>query len=379
MKLAITQSNLTLKGGAERIVLKIAQHYKAPIYTAEYDIKSTFKEYEKLDVRVISKQRLQLPYGRASQGIGYGRAFYGLDLNDEFDVINAHMAPSHWASNRNKNMVWYCHTPLRDVYDLYHYRMSMRKWYVRPFYAGALGAIRIIDRHMVGKIGHIIANSSNTQGRISKYYNRPNVPIINGGIDVAKYKNRGDEHYFLYPSRISPNKRQDFAIEAFNLFLKKNKNKNYRLVIFGAVSRDKAFDKYLRDIIAMAKNCSGKIDIIQNGSDEELIDLYSRCTAVLYPPMNEDFGLVPLEAMASGKPVVAINEGGPKETVLDNSGFLIKSTNEMALAMGRLTNLELANKIGKNGRNRVVENYSWKIFFRKFDRIVKQAAKGSNK
>ena len=49
-------------------------------------------------------------------------------------MINAHMAPSHWVRNKNERTLWYCHTPLRDIYDLYHYRMSMRKPYMRPVY-----------------------------------------------------------------------------------------------------------------------------------------------------------------------------------------------------------------------------------------------------
>ena len=62
--------------------------------------------------------------------------------------------------------------------------------------------------------------------------------------------------------------------------------------------------------------------------------MYSKCTAVLYPPLNEDYGLVPLEAMASGKPIIAANEGGPKETIADNkTGILVNSAEEMANAM----------------------------------------------
>ena len=140
MKLAIANSNLTLKGGAERVILKIAQHYKAPIYVAEYDEKSTFEEFSDMDVRVITKGKASgmLPYGRAAQGLDYGLSFYGLALGEEFDVINAHMAPSHWIRNKNERVLWYCHTPLRDVYDLYHYRMSMRKWYTRPIYMAGI-------------------------------------------------------------------------------------------------------------------------------------------------------------------------------------------------------------------------------------------------
>ena len=111
-------------------------------------------------------------------------------------------------------------------------------------------------------------------------------------------------------------------------------------------------------------------------SDRALIDLYSRCTAVLYPPINEDYGIVPLEAMASSKPVIAVNEGGPKETVLHNkTGMLVNSEQEMASAMARLArDGELAARLGKAGRKRVEREYSWERFFKEFDKYLRMTS-----
>jgi len=111
--------------------------------------------------------------------------------------------------------------------------------------------------------------------------------------------------------------------------------------------------------------------------DEKLRDLYSRCTAVLYPPVNEDYGLVPLEAMASYKPIIAVNEGGPKETVEDGkTGFLVDSEQAMADKMAYVAeNPQLAAEMGRNGRRRVSERYSWEAFFREFDKHVKKVGK----
>ncbi|MFI5412803.1 MAG: hypothetical protein ACHQX1_02835, partial [Candidatus Micrarchaeales archaeon] len=102
MKLVITQSNLTLKGGAERILLKVAQHYKAKIYTAEYKKEATFPEYKDLDIEVVGKRGLSgmLPYGRVAQGINYGLTFYNFKIKDDYDVINPHMAPGHWIRHK---------------------------------------------------------------------------------------------------------------------------------------------------------------------------------------------------------------------------------------------------------------------------------------
>lgn len=375
MKLAITQSNLTLKGGGERVLLKIAQHYKAPIYVAEYDPVNTFEDFKKLDVRVLPKKGLlsRLPYGRASQGLSYGLGFYNLDLQDEFDVINAHMAPGHWVANKNERVLWYCHTPLRDIYDLYEYRMSMRKLHTKPLYMIGAAAVRAIDQGVVKKIPLIVANSSNTKQRVSKYYQRHDAKVLGGGIDYKNYSNKGDQRYFFYPSRISPNKRQDYAIEAFKIFSRKVKG--YRLIICGPVSKDKFYYDYYRKIYESAKRLS-RIEFMTKVPEKRLIDLYSRCTGVLYPPINEDYGLVSLEAMASGKPIIAVNEGGMRETVVQNkTGILVNSPEEMAIAMERVArDGELAARLGKAGRKRAEKEYSWEKFFIEFNKYLKNTS-----
>jgi len=376
LKLIITQSNLTLKGGAERVVLKIAQHYKAKIYTAEYDPYNTFEEFKKLDVEVIGKQGMlkALPYGRESQGLNYGLSFYGLKLKDDYDVINAHMAPSHWIRKNNERVLWYCHTPLRDVYDLYHYRLSLKKLHQKPVHIVGAKFVKMLDQGVVKNIEHIVANSHNVRARIIKYYGRKDATVLGGGVDYQLYKKGEDEKYFVYPSRISPNKRQDFAIRAFGYF--KRNMKGYKLKIVGPVSQDKQFQSYYKKIVALG-NEIGDVEVITDVKDAALRKLYSDCTAVLYPPVNEDYGLVPLEAMASSKPVIAVNEGGIKETVENGkTGILVNNILEMADAMKNVADdPSYSKELGRNGRENVVKNYSWKVFFKEFDKELKKVAK----
>ncbi len=374
MKLVIAQSNLTLKGGAERVLLKIAQKYDAKIYTAEYDPARTFGGFRNLDVEVIGKRGSILPYGRAAQGLNYGLSFYSLKLKDDYDVINAHMAPSHWIRRNNRRVLWYCHTPLRDVYDLYKYRMSLKRFYQKPVHMIGARAVRMIDQGVVKDIEYIMANSFNVRSRIVKYYGRADATVLGGGCDYGSYRKGDDEKYFLYPSRISPNKRQDYAIRAFNMF--KRSMKGYKLLIVGPVSQDRFFQSYYRKVVALAR-AVGDVKIITNADDKRLVDLYSNCTAVLYAPINEDYGLVPMEAMASWKPVIAVNEGGLKETV-DNgkTGFLVGSMEEMAESMKTIAeNPRLSREIGRAGRENVVKNYSWARFFKKFDATLRKVRK----
>ncbi len=376
LKLIIAQANLTLKGGAERVVLKIAQHYKAKIYTAEYDAKNTFEGFGNLDIEVIGRQSMlrAMPYGRASQGLSYGLSFYGLKLREDYDVINAHIAPSHWIRNKNERVLWYCHTPLRDIYDLYHHRLSQKKFHQKPVHIVGAKMVKMLDQGVVRHIEHIVTNSFNTRSRIIKYYGRKDSVVLGGGVDYQLYKKGDDHKYFLYPSRISPNKRQDFAIRAFNHF--KRQVNGYKLMIVGPVSQDKFYYNYYKKITALAAGV-GDVEIITDVNDKRLNSLYSNCTAVLFPPLNEDYGLVPLESMASYKPVIAVNEGGMKETVEDRkTGLLVNSIEEMGNAMKEVAeNPAFARELGKNGRERIVKHYSWRRFFKEFDKELRKVKK----
>jgi glycosyltransferase involved in cell wall biosynthesis len=376
MKLLLAQANLTLMGGAERIVLKIAQHYKAKIYTAEYRQESTFPEFKDIDIEIIGKSALSklLPYGRVMQGLNYGMSFYTLKIREDYDVINAHMAPSHWIRHKNDRVIWYCHTPLRDVYDLYQYRMSLKKAYQKPVHMLGAKGVRSIDRRIVKDIDFIFANSSNTESRIRKYYGRDDAVVLNGGIDYKLYKDLGAEKYFFYPSRISQNKRQDYAIRAFSAF--KKKVKGYKLILAGAVSKDDFYASYYNDIKSAAK-AVGDVQIIENPTDAKQRSLFAHSTAVLYTPINEDYGLVPLEAMASGKPVIAVNEGGPRSTIVNGkTGFLINSEDEMANKMRFFAdNPQAAKELGKAGIERIKKYYSWEKFFKTFDKKAREISR----
>ncbi|MFH1448170.1 MAG: glycosyltransferase, partial [Candidatus Micrarchaeota archaeon] len=99
----------------------------------------------------------------------------------------------------------------------------------------------------------------------------------------------------------------------------------------------------------------------------ELKDLYANAYCVVYSPMNEDFGIVPLEAMSSRKPCIAVNEGGPKEIITPETGFLVNSVEEMAGRMQYLSERpEDVEGMGKKGRAYVEKNFSWERFLSRF-------------
>lgn len=376
MKLILLQPYLNLRGGVERVILKVAQHYGATIYTLEYQKDAVFPEFNDIDVKIIGKDvplSDKLPY-RASQGFRYGYNFYNIRIREDYDVLNPHISPSEWIRHRNERVVWYCHTPPREVYDLYETRMQNRSTKEKLIYAALVGTYKLIAKGITKKIEGIATNSNTTKQRIMKYYGRE-ATVINPGIDVKDFSNSGDEKYLLYPSRIVPNKRQDYVINAFGQFTKATKNSKYRLIIAGTLSNDPEHKKYMDKLKAMSKGLN--VSFRTNIGDSELKNLYSSSTAVLFAAINEDYGFIPLEAMASSKPIISVNEGGPRETIANaKTGYLVNSPAEMAERIGEITkDSAAAESMGKEGRRLVERKYSWEAFFERFDPMLKEASK----
>ena len=314
-----------------------------------------------------------LPY-RAAQGLRYGYNFYNMKVKEDYDVMNAHISPSEWIRHNNPRVMWYCHTPPREVYDLYETRMKHRSYKQKFLYSAMTNMYKIIAGRVVKRIEVVAANSTNTQKRIQQYFDRAST-VINPGIDAAEYSNSGDDRYFLYPSRILVNKRQDYVVEAFKRFAASDKKHRYSLVLAGTLSRDPEHSAYYEKVKKMAGGLNVKIET--NVTEAGMKKLYANSTAVLFAAENEDYGLVPLEGMASGKPVISVDEGGPRETVVDSeTGFLVDSPEQMAERMVKIVqDGALAERLGKNGRKRVEQQYSWNVFFKKFDRLLEETRK----
>lgn len=202
--------------------------------------------------------------------------------------------------------VCYCHTPMRYIWGLYDEyfgkgragvltRMGMRLF---------VHSLRRWDVRTASNPHYFIANSEHVRRRISTLYHRAS-DVIYPPVDTSFFRSstQGDDGYFLIVSALVPYKRVDLAIEAFNEL-------GERLVIVG----DGPDESRLRAI------ARGNIEFVGRQTDERLKDYYSRSRALIFPG-EEDFGIVPVEAMASGKPVIAFARGGALETVIDSDHF----------------------------------------------------------
>jgi len=380
----VFEPRLSYRSGGTLNVLEIANRFNPVIYTLEYDKQMAFPGYREHDIRVIKPNLLEsnaifrsFAKNRHDAGPVTGASyinFLKMKIDHDYDVLNPHGVPSEWIRNRNRRVCWYCHTPSRLAFDLHDFSIKKFNPVQRLAMEPQLALFRLIDRHIAKKIEKICVNSSNTKERVSKYLHRPDAEIVRPGITPERFSCESYEKFFFYPSRMVPEKRIEYTIEAFKKFSRSNKTKDWKLIISGYV-QNKQEEAYLRHLAVISKGSN--ISFAKNPSNSEFSGFYSNCYSVLFSAMNEDWGNIPLEGMASSKPVISVNEGGPRESIVDGkTGYLVNSTDEMADRMIYLADHpDICEQMGKAGRKRVEQNYTWKIFLDRMEKAFKETAK----
>ena len=319
MKVALIHDHLAQDGGAEKVLKVFAEMFpSAPIYTLLYDKKNAEKYYAGRRIETSIIQRLP---GGVTHYKWYmpfmPTAVEFFDLSGYDLVLSDASAFAKGVITSTKTLhICYCHTPTRYLWSDTHQYINELNYnkYFKKLIAFSLNKIRIWDRIAADRVDKYIANSKFISERISKYYHRDSV-IIHPPVNTEKFKisnTLGD--YYLIGGRLAPYKRVDLVVEAFNklhqekLTLNTNgQNIPFKLKVFGD-----GID--LARLKKLASN-NPNIEFLGRISDEKMADYYSRCLAFINP-QEEDFGITAVEAMASGRPVIAYNSGGTKETVV---------------------------------------------------------------
>jgi len=224
--------------------------------------------------------------------------------------------------------VCYCHTPMRYIWNMYHeYRGSAGR-FARLMMPALAHYLRMWDVTSATRVDSFVANSITVAGRIRRYYGRDSVvihpPVDTGTFTIAPPNEVGD--YYLMVGELVSYKRADLAVRAFN-------EMKLKLVVIGG-------GEMLNEIRRIA---GPTVTILGSQRFDVLQHHYARCRALIFPG-EEDFGMVPVEAMASGRPVVAFKQGGATETVVEGvSGvFFAEQTVEAIIdAVKRLAEINL--------------------------------------
>lgn len=305
MKIALVHDYFTQYGGAERVLEIFCELFpRAPIYTLLYNERATGGAFKNKEI--ITSFLQKIPFSSKlfrSLPLLMPFAIERFDLS-YFDVVisNSTSFSKGIITKPDTLHISYCPTPPRYLWHDTHESISEFRFpkIIKPLIPFFTSYLRIWDLQSSSRVDEFISVSKFIQQRIKKYYDRESV-VIYPPIDTGKFsisKEIGD--YFLLVGRMVPYKRFDLAIEAF-------KTLGLRLLIIGNGPEY----KNLKSRIKGHKS----IKFLGLVSDRELPSYYSKAKALIFP-QEEDFGLVPLEAMASGRPVIAYKAGGALESVV---------------------------------------------------------------
>ncbi len=358
-KVAIVCDWLLGTGGAERVVLELHRMYpKAPIYTSQYDSNPKLwygdKWFEDADIRTTWLQKLPkslkkfLPPLRAW-------AFSRLKLNDYDLVISSSGAEAKFIKvPEGTKHISYIHAPTHYYWSRYEQYLAEPGFGFFDFLARIglkvlVGPMRRWDYKAAQRPDYLIANSNYTKDQIQKYYSRDS-QVINPPVDVERFvghnKPEEERQGFITAGRQTPYKRIDLAVEAAT-------KSDIPLLVLGRGPEHRKLKK-LAD-----RNTT----FLTKVSDEEMPEKYGHAKAFIFPGID-DFGIVAVEAMAAGTPVIAYKGGGALDYIDGDTGlfFSEQSADSLAKAIGSFSSKSFNNsKIASRATRFSAQNFQKKL------------------
>ena len=306
-KVALVHDFLTARGGAERVLKVLADMYPdAPIYTLLYDEEKMRGQFSGKDIRPSYLQKFPKWLRKHHEWLA---PFYPVvpetfDLR-EFDLVIS--SSGAWmkgiVTKLSTTHVAYVHSPMRFVWDYNERYFSEKGKKPSVFLRAFLTYLRMWDRLAADRPEYLIANSKYTQRRIEKYYRRQSEiiypPIFLENTAGTAKKETARKDYFLVVSRLSPYKKVDLVVEAFNKL-------DLPLLVIGEGQQKKHLQKI-----------AGKNITLLGWQNDEKISQYCAGARAFIFPAEDDFGIAPVEAMLQGCPVIALRKGGVKESVIE--------------------------------------------------------------
>jgi glycosyltransferase involved in cell wall biosynthesis len=303
MRVAIAHEWLTTLGGSERVVEALLELYPdAPVYTTFLSSRNLPGSMAAWDVRTSFVQKLPFLHRISQKYIPlFPLAFESFDLSGYDLVISSSSACAKGVLTGPGTLhICYCHTPLRYAWEPY---LDRRFDFANPLLDAGnkllLHYLRLWDRLAADRVDYFIANSRNVAAKINKYYRR-DAEVINPPVSVERFPvEAARREYFLVISRLVPYKRVDLAVKAFS-----------RLGLPLKIAGDGPERERLQEM------AGPNVEFLGYVGDEDLPGLLTGALALIFPG-EEDFGIVPVEAMAAGRPVIGLGRGGLLETVVE--------------------------------------------------------------
>ena len=384
MKVGLYYPWIYLTSGGERVILELARRsrHKWKLMTSHFEPQNTFpglSEMNVVELKPVSVRRDVVTTGRSAMTI------LSQNLPDEdcdaLFVLSEGLGDFILFRNNRKPSLCYCLTPLRAAFDPVYRAQAYGKRGVvgRAALTVGLWAFSSVDRLAWKKYTRMlfVSREALERARRAGLEGPPSPEVLYPGVGVsAERPSEVTEPFFLIAGRIMWTKNVILGIRAFQEFQRRRPEaRDFRLVIAGMVDAKSAV--YLDELRAAAAG-DARIEFRLSPSDEELRRLYQTCCAVVFTPLNEDFGIVPIEAMSFGKPVIAVNRGGPTETIQHGvQGFLEEPKPEAFAARMEELYLDpaLARDIGRAGFQHA-NSFSWDHFVGRIDDLLEEIGGG---
>ncbi len=312
MPTLIIHDRFQFRGGAERLVLDLAHILDADIATEFWTEETFSKSDAPHQVFVLDEgepRAMVWRYFRAQWNFWWKTR----KLIKNYDTIILSGNNCLAAVLRplgKKKILYYCHTPVRYVYDLLAYRRNAEPSPLKRFFFYDIGKylIRGLYRLGLSRMKTIATNSVNVQNRIKRFCNR-DAFVVYPPIRTDKFHWIGQGDYYLSTARLDELKRVEDIMKAFQRIPQK------KLIVLSGGDRAEA-------VKVLAKGYEN-IQIAGWVDNDRLQQLVGNCIATIYIPIDEDFGMTPLEGMAAGKPCIGVDEGGLKETIINGKNGLL--------------------------------------------------------
>jgi glycosyltransferase involved in cell wall biosynthesis len=331
MKVAIIHYWLVGMRGGEKMIEALCEMYpQADIFTHVYVpemVSDQIRQHRVIPTFINSLPRAPKMYKTYLPLMPL--ALEQLDLRGYDLVISSESGPAKGIIAPPEALhVCYCHTPMRYIWNMYHDYRHSAGWVARHMMPPLAHYLRMWDVTSAARVDSFVANSAAVAGRIKRYYG-VDATVIHPPVDTKAFCPAASseiEDYFLMVGELVSYKKPDLAVRAFNEL-------KLPLVVIGG---GEMFDE-------LRRLAGPTVKIIGSQPFDILKRHYATCRALIFPG-EEDFGMVPVEAMASGRPVIAYGRGGALETVttgLSGIFFEKQTVEDIASAIGRLSELEI--------------------------------------